>query len=280
MTGLLRENKLTMREIDVVFDPERKLFLYFAVVLIAIGVGPFGTYYAMTFSQRAIFWALDVLGGMAILVPVLHVFYFSALAAWIPSWPRFFIGVALGALPTAGYITVLYGTIGAALPISPTFPQLYLEVTVFSSILLLVEFMVWPAIFSGADRQPAPAMAQRPNWSAKPARPALLDRLPPEFRDSEVVSISMQDHYAEITTTKGKTLLLIRLGDAIDLLPDVPGLQIHRSHWVARAYAEGIEKTGRRTELVLSDGRRLPIGNTYLMAVRGWLGAPEDRRAT
>lgn len=265
-----------MREIAVVFDPERKLFLYGGVILLAILVGPFGTYEAMTFWQRAMFWSLDVLGGMAIIVPILHVFFASRLVASVPPWPRFLLGVALGALPTAGYITILYGTVGAALEISTPFPLLYGEVAMFSALLLVAEFVFWPAVF-GAHSAPA-AQAERmaplptppapPTPGPEPQGVALLARLPQAHRGARVVSISMQDHYAEVTSTAGTALILMRLGDAIDLLEGCPGARIHRSHWVAQDAVDAIARNGRRFELVLNDGRRLPIGNTYLNAVR------------
>ena len=49
------------------------------------------------------------------------------------------------------------------------------------------------------------------------------------------------------------------------------GVQIHRSHWVATAAAERLERNGRRMEVVLRDGRRLPVGETYKAAVRAML---------
>lgn len=272
----IRENVFTMREIAVVFDPERKLFLYFGVALLAIGVGPFGTYEAMSFWQRTMFWTLDVLGGMVIIVPVLHVFFYSRLVAFIPSYPRFVLGVALGALPTTGYITVLYGTVGAALDISTPFSLLFVEVTVFSTVLLLTEYVLWPAVFGEAAPQGAVANPG-PEPDAPPAAPKpqvvpLLTRLPLEHSDSEIVSISMQDHYAQVTTTEGTALILMRLSDAIDLLEGSPGARIHRSHWVATRFVEDIVRNGRRIEVLLKDGRQLPIGNTYLKAAQEQLG--------
>ncbi|MDU8927085.1 LytTR family DNA-binding domain-containing protein [Alisedimentitalea sp. MJ-SS2] len=265
-----------MREIDVVFDPERKLFLYFGVAFMAILVGPFGTYELMSFWERAVFWTLDVLGGLLIIVPILHVFYYSRLAAFIPSFPRFLIGVAIGAVPTAAYITVLFGTVGQKLEISTEFPLLLMQVTVFSTLLLLTEFVLWPMVFGPHKGSPAgmnvPGTTDEPKTACASTSAALLSRLPDEHAGAQVVSISMQDHYAEVTTTQGAALILMRLGDAIDLMEGCPGARIHRSHWVAGEFVKGIEKTGRKTEVRMRDGRRLPIGNTYLKAAQQQLG--------
>jgi len=79
----------------------------------------------------------------------------------------------------------------------------------------------------------------------------------------------MQDHYAEVTTTKGTSLTLIRLSDAIELLEGWPGARIHRSHWIAKRF---VKRNGRRVAVRLSNGKHLPIGNTYLKAAKKELG--------
>lgn len=286
-----------MREIAVVFDPERKLFLYSALVFLVTFLGPFGTYEAMDLWERTIFWSLDILGCMVIIVPILHVFYHSRFVRRVPPLPRFVFGIALGALPGAGYITLLYASIGSDLEITTPYPVLFVQVTIFSTVLLQVEYVLWPKLFgshavpvpvaepAGVPGGPvppaAPGAATAPAKSAPrpevlPAtarpRPPLLERLPADHRDAEVLSISMQDHYAEVTTSAGTALTLIRLTDAMELMGEVRGVRLHRSHWVALDAVAGIEKTGRRHEVVLKGGRRLPVGQTYLSAVRDSLG--------
>jgi len=268
-----------MREIDVVFDPERKLFLYFGVTFLAIIVGPFGTYESMYFWQRATFWSMDILGCALIVVPIVHVFYRSRLVRFIPSYPRFVLGVALGALPASAYITLLYGTIGAQLEISTPFPLLFVQVTISSTLLLLTEFVLWPMVFGRPDASIAGEedVAEAPRLetpaAAQPVEPAegripLLSRLPEGAQPGPIVSISMQDHYAEVSMTTGRALILIRLSDAIDLLDDYPGVRVHRSHWVALNFLQGIEKQGKGYKALLEDGRELPVSATYLEAAR------------
>ena len=257
----------TMREIAVIFDPERKLFLNFGVTFLAIVAGPFGTYDAMVLWERTIFWTLDILGAAAIIAPITHIFYHSKLMVFIPSILRFMLGVTLGALPASAYITVLYSTVGSGFTINVPFPLLFLQVTVFSIILLLVEFVLWPLVFGSAGpRIPQTVPAPMMDGMNEPDRQgaALLTRLPEKFRNGEIISISMQDHYAEITTTEGQALILMRLNDAIDLVRGCPGARIHRSHWVARKYVARVVRNDRSMDVLLIDGRRLPIGNTFL----------------
>lgn len=268
-----------MREIDVVFDPERKLFLYFGITFLAIGVGPFGTYETMTLWQRTVFWSLDILGCALIVVPIVHVSYHSRFLKFLSSLPRFLFGVVLAALPAAGYISVLYGTVGDKLEITTPFPLLYVQVTVFSALLLLTEFVLWPKLFGNrggkdvptqqlsAPLAPETALSGETHRSPGDAIP-LMSRLPEEVRGGAIVSISMQDHYAEVTLTSGRALILMRLGDAIDLLEGCPGARVHRSHWVALDFFEAIEKRDRGYRVRLKDGRELPLSATYLEAAR------------
>lgn len=94
------------------------------------------------------------------------------------------------------------------------------------------------------------------------AAPALLERLPLPQR-GPLLSLSVADHYVEVTTEKGRSLLLIRLSDAIREAHPTVGLQIHRSHWVALdAVARTIRVDGKLL-VELKDGRRLPISRSY-----------------
>ena len=93
-----------------------------------------------------------------------------------------------------------------------------------------------------------------------PARgmPRLLSRLAPDLRGS-LVSLSVYDHYVEVTTTKGRELLLMRLSDAIVEADGVEGLRTHRSHWVALKHVDHAFRNGDRIFLRMRDGRDIPV---------------------
>ena len=97
--------------------------------------------------------------------------------------------------------------------------------------------------------------------------PALLERLPRPLR-GPLWRISVADHYVEVTTDKGSSLVLMRLSDAIKEVAPTAGLQVHRSHWVALdAVRRGTRQNGRPA-LELVDGSVVPVSRTYLVAVR------------
>lgn len=260
-----------MREVAIIFDPERKLFLYFGIAFIAIGVGPFGTYQVMTLWERIIFWSLDIFGALIIILPILHIFYYSRFVDFIPPIIRFVIGVALGSIPAAAYISQLYQAIGSTIELPHSYPILYLEVTIFSSALLLFEFAIWPLIASSVTPTSLPVERKIPTESehfAPIETPEIFLRLPQKLRLAQIISISMEDHYAHVITDAGDHMVLIRLSDAIALLGNIAGAQIHRSHWVSAAHVVQLRKNGRRHDIILSDGRPLPVSAKYLGAAK------------
>ena len=82
------------------------------------------------------------------------------------------------------------------------------------------------------------------------------------------MSLSVQDHYVEVTTTKGRELILLRLGDAMAEVGETAGLQVHRSHWVATDQVTAARRDGARAILTMSDGRDIPVSRTYVPAIK------------
>ena len=103
--------------------------------------------------------------------------------------------------------------------------------------------------------------------SAKDQPPAIMARLPLEKRGA-LVSLSVEDHYVHVTTTKGDVMLLMRLSDAINETPPTVGLQVHRSHWVATTQVARTERIGDRAILTLHNGTQIPASRSYMAALR------------
>ena len=88
----------------------------------------------------------------------------------------------------------------------------------------------------------------------------------------DLVYLKMSDHYVEVFTTAGHTVLLMRFGDAVAELEGL-GMQVHRSYWVGHGHAERLLRRGRRRLLRLTDGPDVPVSRTYLAAVEAALQA-------
>jgi DNA-binding LytR/AlgR family response regulator len=83
-----------------------------------------------------------------------------------------------------------------------------------------------------------------------------------------LLALTVEDHYVDIVTDKGKTLVLMRLADAMRETSGVDGLQIHRSHWVATGAVVKSHRTDGKLSLELRNGMRLPVSRGYLPAVK------------
>lgn len=82
----------------------------------------------------------------------------------------------------------------------------------------------------------------------------------------DIVYLKMRDHYVEVFTTKGRTTVLMRFGDAVAELEGL-GLRVHRSYWVAYAHAERLPQRGPRSYLRITGGHQIPVSRPYLQAV-------------
>lgn len=224
--------------------------------LVAGLVGPFGTFEAMPVVPRIGYWAAIVVATAA--VGTLCVSTLDALLR--PHLPAVLAALVAGlvtGVPIALVVTainlVLFGpdmTLADVLWLAAYTSPVCAAVALLHSVL----------------QRPAPP-PQTPSGDARPAPPALLERLPHDRRGT-LLHLAVADHYVDVTTDKGTTLVLIRLADAIRETTPEPGLQVHRSHWVALgAVTRGFRQDGKPV-LQLSTGTIVPVSRTHLGAVK------------
>jgi len=109
-----------------------------------------------------------------------------------------------------------------------------------------------------------------------PARPppegvapaAIRAKLPPRLARARLLAAEAEDHYLRVRTDAGDALILMRFADALEALKDAPGMQTHRSWWVARAAVEHARFARGRGELALVDGTRVPVSRGFAAAVK------------
>lgn len=102
--------------------------------------------------------------------------------------------------------------------------------------------------------------------SASPA-PQVLARLPLEKR-GRLLALSAEDHYVRVRTDRGDHMILMRLADAIAETAPERGVQVHRSHWVARRAVQTARRRGDRAILTLSDGQEIPVSRANVARLR------------
>ncbi len=228
------------------FGSIRGLSLLVAVAILAGMAGPFGTYEALAPVQRHIYWLLIVFGtafaGHATGTAVEH-----ALAKLgISAVPRLLVAALLAAVPVFGVVVLV-------LLVFSFRPDAADTLTLF-----LQSF----AVVGGVTLATSPTARFCRARNERAQTPRLIMRLPVAKR-GRLVRLQAQDHYVEVVTTQGQTLVPMRFRDAIaETLPE-PGRQIHRSHWVARHAVSGRCRVSGRSGLRLSDGSFIPIGRKF-----------------
>ena len=224
-----------------------------AVASLVLGVsGPFETMSQFDLPGRLLYWlaivvpsyvgsravarvTLDLLAGRMAALPQRIVV--ATLAASVPAW-----------LATYGVVLV---TSGGAPP--PPQRVWFYCLVVAGAIVVMTVVMKRTAADPGELPPPAP--------------PPVLDRVPHPQRGS-LLHLSVSDHYVDIVTDRGHALVLMRLSDAIRETGAVPGLQVHRAHWVALDAVRQVHRANGKVTLELSNGTRLPVSRNFMPAAR------------
>ncbi len=97
--------------------------------------------------------------------------------------------------------------------------------------------------------------------------PRILDRLPLEKRGA-LVALSVEDHYVRIRTDAGEEMVLMRLSDAMSETAPTPGLQVHRSHWVATGQVSSVARQGERAVLTMRHGGDIPVSRSHMKGLK------------
>lgn len=212
--------------------------------------GPFGTYDAFAPLERHLYWLL-VVAGTAVAGHFAGTSTEVLLARrGLPLRLRLPIAAAVAAMPVYCIVVAILLAFGSRPGVSG----------------LLVVFAQCAAVTMGIALLPSflAGNAKRPR---SPVAPKLMRRLPPARR-GRLIRLAAQDHYVEVVTARGSTLVAMRFRDAIAEAAPEAGAQTHRSHWVARHAVCGRGRMDGKPVLLLSEGSKVPVGRTFRTAVR------------
>lgn len=166
-----------------------------------------------------------------------------------------------------------------ALPDSHKMMEAFVSVivTVTAIALIIGVFEEQRGIETNAGLQKQSETGAMPDGNGNPVNEdglsGFMRRLPPEL-GSGLIRLSASDHYVEAYTRHGHAMILLRFSDALGELDGADGLQIHRSHWVARSAIRRLVTKNRRLMVELEDGTCLPVSRSRLGAIRAE-GFPE-----
>ena len=272
---MVRKSDFTKREIVGPYLKAKKLLVLMGAILVLTIIGPFGTYDDLSLVNRFVYWALVINGVgmfMATLIPAL-----LARAQFATFHPIIIviIGTAFAAIPGALIVHVVEEILRPQYSGLNHIYSIWLQVWVIGAVICSVEFIQWRHTAADPDIE-----SDQSEYSSSPAKtninPIFLRRIPSQL-GTDLISLSMKDHYVEVVTTKGKELVLLRLSDAVNELGIDSGIQIHRSHWVSKNHVEKVTKNNGRVSLKLSDGRKLPVSLTYIDQVTQLFGQPGSK---
>ncbi|WP_176473810.1 LytTR family DNA-binding domain-containing protein [Actibacterium ureilyticum] len=233
--------------------------------------GPFGTYDSFSLGFRLVFWAsvvgISIAAGTAIRVWVQS--KDAEQGYWRPVLIASFLVTLLLALP----LTLLAHSI-ADLHEAHVPPLHEISVMVF---VIAVSVSASRQLLPNAEglpvAEPDPPPAPPPD-DPPPIQPRLLDRVAPEARGA-IYRVSVDDHYVRLVTDAGETDLLMRFSDALKELDGADGMQVHRSHWVARGAVTGHRTEKSRLFLQMRDGAEVPVSRSFRKPVEdGLLNRP------
>ncbi|MEM7425413.1 MAG: LytTR family DNA-binding domain-containing protein [Pseudomonadota bacterium] len=247
--------QFTLRELKWVGSLPR-LWLVFALVLAIFALtGPFGTYEVLHFPARLGYWFIvQAVTWSIALTTIAFCGAVNGKRAY-DHFPVVLTGSVMASVPIALAVEVIgIFMFGRNLTLTSYIWQLALSVPISALIGSLVYFFLQP----GGDDVPS---------GEAPVQIRLLKRLPPEKR-GPVQYLSMQDHYVEVVTDKGRELVLLRLADAIEELAGVEGFQVHRSHWVALDGIDSSRREGGKLILRMRDGAEIPVSRSYHKEVK------------
>lgn len=101
-----------------------------------------------------------------------------------------------------------------------------------------------------------------------------LFALLPISKRGELVSVSADDHYVNIKTSRGSAHIRLKFSAALELLAESDGIQVHRSHWVNLNAVTDL-KTGRdgKPVIKLLDGSEIPVAKARKKVLKSRLAA-------
>lgn len=256
-----RPLQLALRETQGMFASPRALVTLGAAGVVLGLSGPFGTFADFNAAGRLAYWLAVVVATYAVGQAV-ALFGLAALAAWPVPVP---VRVAVAALATGVPVTlIVLGINFIAYGGASTMPPLTLWGYCTAISLAVVTVLT---VAGRGQPAAAPAAAERMPTAAGDAPPPLLNRLPLPQR-GRLLALSVKDHYVEVRTDRGTTLVLIRLSDAIGETGGVAGVQIHRSHWVALEAVRRVVRSRGKVLVELPGGEQLPVSRGYMPAAR------------
>jgi hypothetical protein len=234
-------------------------FLIWGILTLITGLtGPYGSYDALPFHSRLVFWGV-VLGLAILLGSAIRVFVHAVIGLRDFQRGAFVVALLVSLLLTPPLYFLAQGMIGQKLPHTPQIAEV--AFLTFSTSLGVGAFRHSLGIVPLAQDP----LAELPPLSVEEAAiplPRIVQRLDPALQ-GPLLSMAVRDHYVDVVTENGQASLLMRFSDAMAEAEGIEGAQVHRSHWVAWSAVRQVEKAAGKVFLVLSNDSRIPVSRNH-----------------
>jgi len=240
---------------------QREMLISISTVFIFAFIGPFGTFYDLSFFMRLVFWAVAVLGCGAIFWSIVYFFSHFKIFKNSSKYLRYSFIVFLTTIPAT--VLIYYNNVFFR---NITFPLEKLP-WLWSTVFIIGITITSLHLFSNF----AKSLSNKAKHKKEVAKIAIetdkdilrfMDRLPKKL-GRKLISLSSHDHHVDVQTDKGVEMIYMKFSDAIKELQNYPGLRIHRSHWIASDAIIKVKKSGRKWVVKLNNGSELPISKRY-----------------
>lgn len=247
------------------------------LVMVIIGaflgfIAPFGVDY-LPLIERICYWVLVCVIGYLIYKPVIH-FFDIKWSVYFPNfiphfWIRIVLGTGLASIPATivlWFINSLFFSFNmshseGSLRLFPSVLIIGAAISAISIMKNLIEDQRQALQISAQDNE---FLQEKLNVDPYEE----INKHLPMSKRGKLLCIETADHYVNLTTDEGSELVLMRFKDALQLLQHAPGMQVHRSWWVALDAIVNVRKSNRKVQLTLVNGNTVPVSKSHIEALK------------
>jgi hypothetical protein len=236
--------------------------------LITAIAGPFSTFHTMTLELRVLYWG-GIIGSAVCLSEIIRRF-----VARFDTLSPLHADLVVCALMAPAFGTAITVFNHVAMDHEVAFASA-LGTNIFVVLLVCIVIILLRTYVRHLT-----GSGDAPEDNALPVEdtqevPGFLRDIDPEIGRS-VLWIEADDHYLRVHAPCGTARVLMRFRDALEELAHLPGLQVHRSHWVRIEAVTEVRAEGRRHVAVLPCGSEVPVSRSYLPDLQAAGLMPQD----
>ena len=249
------------------FDRSRTLRRVSLTASVGVFIGllaPFGMHELPAWLSIS-YWVFTCLVGYSIYLPIISVTEFLLRHAIEPRWIKVAIGAFIASIVMSFVVPItVWLFFGMPILLFERFVSIFPKTLLIGGAAVIVSFF---RERMEAQKQILTEIEQEQATLPEKVLNDFMLNLPVEKR-GELYCLEMDDHYVKVYTDKGTHLVLMRFKDAMQALESFPGIQTHRSWWVAHEAVVKVNKEQRKLNLVLQNELTVPVSRTFSEQVK------------